>query len=341
MFESLTGNVVGFVAAAVAIGLAGSRLARVSDQIADKTGWGEAIVGAVFLGGSTSLSGIVTSVTAASQGRAELAVSNALGGIAAQTVFLAIADITYRRANLEHAAASVANLMQGVLLITLLAVPLVATSSQPVSLWGIHPASLFLIGAYGFGLKLITQAKTDPMWKATNTKESNLDEVDSSKVEDISLTSLGLQFVPLALVIGAAGYVVAQTGGAIAAQTGLSETVVGAMLTAISTSLPELITAIAAVQRGALTLAVGDIIGGNCFDVLFLAFADMAYRDGSIYHAISDREIFVVSLTLLLIGMLLLGLLRRERYGLGNIGFESFLVIILYVGGFAVLFSGT
>lgn len=119
---------------------------------------------------------------------------------------------------------------------------------------------------------------------------------------------------------------------AIAAQTGLTETV-------ISTSLPELVTAIAAVRRGALTLAVGDIIGGNSFDVLFLAFSDVAYRAGSIYHAITDREIFVVSLTILLTGILLLGLLRREKYGVGHIGFESFLILLLYIGGFVLLFT--
>ena len=38
--------------------------------------------------------------------RADLAMSNAVGGIAVQTLFLAIADVAYRRANLEHAAAS-------------------------------------------------------------------------------------------------------------------------------------------------------------------------------------------------------------------------------------------
>lgn len=341
MFESLTANIILFVVAAIAIGFAGSRMAKVTDLIADKTGWGEAIVGAVFLGGSTSLSGIVTSVTAASQGRAELAVSNALGGIAAQTVFLAIADIVYRRANLEHAAASVANLMQGVLLITLLAIPLVATTSQPIAFWGIHPASLFLIASYGFGLRLITKARTDPMWWATNTDESRFDEADDSNLENVSLTSLWMQFSLLGLTIAVAGYAVAQSGGAIATQTGLSETIVGAMLTAIATSLPELVTSIAAVRRGALTLAVGDIIGGNCFDVLFLSFSDIAYRDGSIYHAITQREKFIVSLTLLLIGILLLGLLRRERYGFGNIGFESFLIIVLYIAGFVVLFGGT
>lgn len=341
MFDSLTANIVLFIVSAIVIGVVGSRMARVTDNIADKTGWGEAIVGAVFLGGSTSLPGIVTSVTAASQGRAELAVSNALGGIAAQTVFLALADISYRRANLEHAAASVANLMQGVLLVTLLAIPLVAASSQPITVWGIHPASLLLIAAYCFGLRLITKAQTEPMWQATNTSESRFDEADESNLEDVSLTSLWLQFVPLTLTIGVAGYGVAQAGGAIATQTGLSDSVVGAMFTAIATSLPELVTSIAAVRRGALTLAIGDIVGGNCFDVLFLAFSDFAYRGGSIYHAITQREQFIVSLTLLMIGVLLLGLLRRERYGFANIGFESFLIIVLYVAGFAILFGAT
>ena len=67
---------------------AGTRLTAVADILAERTGLGEAVVGAVLLGAATSLSGIVASVTAAADGRAELAV----GGIAAQTVFLAVAE---------------------------------------------------------------------------------------------------------------------------------------------------------------------------------------------------------------------------------------------------------
>jgi hypothetical protein len=85
-----------FCAATVAIVLAGTRLTGVADVLAERNGLGEAVMGAVLLGGSTSLSGIVTSVTAASNGSAELAVSNAVGGIAVQTVFLAVADLAYR-----------------------------------------------------------------------------------------------------------------------------------------------------------------------------------------------------------------------------------------------------
>ncbi|MDJ0594293.1 MAG: hypothetical protein QNJ72_30680 [Pleurocapsa sp. MO_226.B13] len=107
MIQSLPISVALFIFAAVVIASVGVKMSQVSDRLADLTGWGEAVMGAVFLGGSTSLSGIVTSVTAAAGGHAELAVSNAIGGIAAQTAFLAIADIFYKKANLEHAAASV------------------------------------------------------------------------------------------------------------------------------------------------------------------------------------------------------------------------------------------
>lgn len=339
MVESLTINLGLFAVAAFVIGIVGTRLAKVADRLADKTGWGEAIVGAIFLGGSTSLPGIVASVTAAFGGHPELAISNAVGGIAAQTVFLSVADLVYRQANLEHAAASAANLIQGTLLIVLLAVPFLAMSSAPISVWGIHPASWFLIAAYIFGLRLVSQAKTEPMWGAKPTAETRFDEPEDERAGGSSLASLWIRFCFFAALLATAGYVVAESGVAIANSTGLSETIVGSLFTAISTSLPELITSVAAVRRGALTLAVSDIIGGNTFDVLFLAFSDFAYRSGSIYHTITQRQIFIISLTILLTGILLLGLLRREKRGIGNVGFESFLILILYLGGFWLLFA--
>jgi cation:H+ antiporter len=54
-----------FGVSAAVITVVGVRIARVADRLADVTGWGEAIFGAVLLGGATSLPGIVTSVTTA------------------------------------------------------------------------------------------------------------------------------------------------------------------------------------------------------------------------------------------------------------------------------------
>lgn len=337
MFNSLISSLAVFGVAAIVIGILGTKLTKVADEIADASGWGEAIVGAIVLGGSTSLPGIITSVTAAVNDHPQLAISNAIGGIAAQTVFLAIADIFYRRANLEYAAASLTNLLQGTLLIILLAIVLIGASTPKFSLIGIHPISIVLIAAYIFGIRLITSVKNNPMWGAKPTAEIDLAQSNKSLTE-VNLTKLWLLFAILGFLTGLSGYFVAMGGVAISTYSGLSETLVGSLFTAITTSLPELVTSIAAVRQGALNLAVGNIIGGNSFDVLFVAFADIAYGGGSIYQQFAASQTFVISLAILMSGVLLLGLLRREKYGIGNIGFESFLILLLYFSGFYLIF---
>lgn len=328
------------ILAAGVITAAGTRLARVSDRLADVTGLGEAVFGAVLLGGSTSLPGIVTSVVVAYQGYGELAVSNAIGGIAAQTTFLAVADLAYRRANLEHAAASLENLMHGALLMILLAIPLMAMFGPPVAPLGIHPASLLLVAAYVFGVRMVRYTHTAPLWHPEDTEElrDDVPEPDSGRGD---ARRLWVTFAVLAGIVAISGYVVAEIGLELVERTGLSETVVGAFITAIATSTPELVTSVAAVRRGALTLAVGGVLGGNAFDVLFLSFADVAFRDGSIYHAIASGQVFIIALTLLMTGTLLLGMLRREREGIANIGFESFVVMVAYVGGLILLVTAS
>lgn len=251
-----------------------------------------------------------------------------------------MADIVYRKANLEHAAASPANLTQGTLLLTLLTISLLAMAGPQVSVCAIYPASAVILVAYIFGVRVLSAAREHPMWNPRRTTSTRIDEVEEDTSGGSSLTGLWLRFFLLAVITGVAGYVVAESGVSISEQTGLLESVVGGLFTAVSTSLPELVTSVAAVQQGALTLAVGGIIGGNSFDVMFVAFADIAYRGGSIYHSLTQSQIFVLALAMLMTGVLLLGLLRRERRGIGNIGFESLLVLLLYGGGFLLLFFG-
>jgi len=339
--ESLTFNIGLFLLSALAIGLSGFWMTGIAERLAEKTGLGQALMGALFLGFSTSLPGIVTSVTAALEGYPHLAIGNALGDIAVQTAFLGIADITYLEANLEYAAADAATLTQGTLLIVLLAIPLLTIGYPSANLWGIHPASIALVATYIFGLRLVAEAQNLPMWKPQQTKESTVKEPQAEESESPGLISLWLRFFLLAAVLGIAGYGVEQAGVSIANSTSLSENAVGSLFTAISTSLPELVTTIAAVQRGAFTLAVSGVLGGNSFDVLVLALCDLAYGKGSIYEALTQSELFVLALTILMTGILLLGLLRREEHGIGNIGFESFFLLLLYVCGFLlVFFSG-
>lgn len=325
-----------FIAMAAVIGVVGTRLTRIVDELADRTGLGEAVAGAVLLGMVTSLSGIMVSVSAAWGGRPELAMSNALGGIAAQTLFLTIADICYRRANLEHAAASLGNIMQGTLLLCLLALIMVGRFAPELTLWQVHPVTPLLFFAYVFGLRLVSQTQSDPMWNPARTFETRVDEPEEDNLKR-SLSRLLVAFAILGALIGSAGWLLERSATVIADETGMSEAAVGVLLTSVATSLPELVTTVAAVRRGALTLAVGGIIGGNAFDTLFAAVSDVAYREGSIYHAIPDSVSLWIALSLLMNGVLLAGLVRRQRDGPGHIGFESVAIIICYLIGIAML----
>ena len=331
-------NIGIFIGAGVLILIVGTWLAGLADRFADRTGMGEAMTGTVFLGLVTSLPGLTTSITAAIDGRPSLAISNALGGIAVQTAFLGLADISYSRANLEHAVASVQNMMQIVLLAILLSMVLLAFSSPELTVAHVHPVSPAILLVAGFGIFIIYRSGKEPMWQPSHTRETVADVADeNNEQENLPLLALKLAVASLAVIL--AGVVVARTTGNIVDQTGMSEVVAGALLSGVVTSLPELVTSIAAVRRGALTLAVADITGGNFFDVLFLFAVDVAYLSGSAFHSpgIGAREVFMTALILLLNLILLLGLIVRQRSGPGNIGLESVLVLTLYLGGASAL----
>lgn len=322
--------------AAVVLGLGGTRFTRVVDRLADRTGMGEALAGAVLVGAVTSLPGLVTSIVGAADGNPSFAVSNSLGGIAAQTAFLAVADLTYRRANLEHAAASLSNLLQALLLITLVAVVLLAVAAPDVDVLGVHPATAVLPAVYLYGLRLTLAIGRDPLWSPIQTQETREDVPADEEQAGPALARLWTEFGALALVVAGTGYVVAIAGLSLIEQTGLSSSFVGATLTAVVTSLPELVTVLVAVRIGALTLAVGNIIGGNSFDVLFVAAADVAYRDGSIYHAIDAGTEIVLAGVVLLTAVLAAGLVRRQR---GGIGFEGVVILAVYAATLALTYA--
>lgn len=305
---------------------AGVRLTRVVDIIADRTGLGEAIAGAVLLGATTSLPGLVTTISGAVAGEAGFAVSNAIGGIAAQTTFLVIADMTYRRVNLEHAAASIPNLVQTITLVSLIGVVLAATGGPDVTVLAVHPATVILVAVYLYGLRLTSRTRDAPMWQPLQTDETVVDEPDDDP-DQPSDRALWTEFVLLALTVGATGWVIGRAGLSIADQTGLSGSLVGALFTSVVTSLPELVTVLAAVRMGAVTLAVADIVGGNTFDVMFVAVGDVTFREGSIYHAADQQAVFLMAVTVVLTALLAAGMIERERR---HVGFEGIAILGFY-----------
>jgi len=228
------------------------------------------------------------------------------------------------------------SLFQAALLLLLLAVPLIAHAGPEVSLWSVHPASLAIVVIYAVGTRTAARVRTGAMWRPVLTHLTRADVEEPESPDAPATASLFLTFAGLAAVLAVSGYLLAQAGGRIADATGLTETAVGALLTAVATSLPELVTTLAAVRRGAVQLAVGGIIGGNSFDVLFVVLSDVAYREGSIYHAIGPGELFWLAVGQAMTAVLLIGLIVRERKGPASIGLESVLLLAIYAGAVAL-----
>lgn len=335
MFSSLIPSIIAFVIAALVIVIAGSQLARRADTLADQTGLGEALFGVLLLAGVTSLPDFAATLSAAVDARPNLAMSNVMGSLAANLAFLGVADIVYRKANLEHAAASPVNLMLAGLLIVLLTLPLLAIFTPMVTQWGVHPVTPVIIAAYLFGLHLVRRTQARPMWFPRLTHQTVSDEPDEQHRGHPASVWPG--FIGMAIVTGIAGWILMEAAKGIADQAGLSETLVGGLFTALATSTPELVTTIAAIRIGALTLAVSNIFGTNCFNMLVVAAADAGYPHGSIYHDMAPVQMTWGLVSILMTAILLLGMVRRETYGIGRIGFESALILGVYAVALGVV----
>lgn len=338
MFSSLIPSIIVFCIATLVIVIAGSRLARLADELADRTGMGEALFGVFLLAGVTSLPDFAATLSAAIDARPDLAMSNVMGSMAVNLVFLGIADIVYRKANLEHAAASPVNLMLAALLIVLLTLPLLAIVTPTVSQWWVHPVTPVIVVIYLFGMHLVHRTQARPMWFPRVTHQTVPDK--PSKQHHGSLSSAWFIFIVLAVVTGVVGWLLMEAAKGIADHSGLSDTLVGGLLTALATSTPELVTTIAAIRYGALTLAVSNIFGTNCFNMLVVAAADLGYPHGSIYHDMAPVQMTWGLVSILMTAILLLGMVRRETYGIGRIGFESTMILSVYAVAIYIVVMG-
>src|SRR5918996_1552706 len=91
-----------FIVSGAVVVLAGARLAREGDRIADRTGLGATWVGAILVAGATSLPEIATDVSAVRQGEANLALGDLFGSSMVNMFILAVADLMTRQVRLAE-----------------------------------------------------------------------------------------------------------------------------------------------------------------------------------------------------------------------------------------------
>ena len=99
------------------------------------------------------------------------------------------------------------------------------------------------------------------------------------------------------IIIG--GDLVVNSASDIAIALGMSETLVGLTIVAIGTSLPELVTSLTALKKGENQLVIGNVIGSNIFNILFVLGTSSAISAIPLNSSMLTDVIFMVAVTVL------------------------------------------
>lgn len=328
---SLGANLLLFTGLATAIWFAGTRLSHLADAIGDKTGVGQAIMGLIFLAAITELPELVTTATAAYVGNAAMALNNMFGGIAMQTAILAVADAAAIHATLTSAPRKSTPALEAALLILLLAAILGVSGFGDIA----------LVGWVGFGvtgfamlycaaIAILNRYDAAHPWQPADLPEKPARSLTANGLRVRGLPALVAESAAIATVILVCGVTLVEVCQDLATQTGLGNSFVGATLLAITTSLPELSTTIAAVRMGAYTMAISNIFGSNMIMVLVLFPADIFYREGLLLDHMDETAQLALIAGIAVTSIYLIGLLVRRKPRILGIGLDSLIVLIVY-----------
>lgn len=324
-------NLVLLAVGGIVVWLAGARLAKHTDAVASKTGISRGFLGALMLGGITSLPEIAVSVSATAIGNAHLAANNVLGGIAMQVAILAAADVAIGKKAISTVARTASTNLQGVLLILLLSLTAAGVLiGEPRFTW-VGPWAMAILVGGGLGFFLIYR-----------TEKENPDEEPtplSDEERDTSMKSLVLRIAVASVLILIAGITVANAGDAIGEQTGLGASFAGMVLVAITTSLPEVSTTIGAARLGRADMAFSNIFGTNVFDVALIGIVDLVWMRGPVINELGRFSAVAAMLGIVCTAIYVIALERRRVPSFLRMGIDSMLVLVVYFGGVGVLYG--
>ncbi len=317
-----------FLVSSIAIVIAAIYLANNADVIAIRTGLGGALVGILLVASTTSLPEILTIISSINQGTPNIAAGNLLGSNMFNIVLLAVLDMAgrhervLRKAALKHAlTGSLAVFMIG------LAVLFLIIDAELMIGW-IGFDSIVIVLAYVLSIYLI---------RKNSNSDIGIEEAIPENLPTMRRAVIGFALAALVLVI--ATPILVDASAQIAEITGLGTSFVGTTLVAVVTSLPELVTCIAAIRISAHDMAIGNLFGSNMFNMFILGATDIFYTQGRFLAAIDSSFILVGILGLLMTAFgLISNLIRFERRA-GPLEIDALALVLMYFGGLWLLYA--
>ncbi len=268
------------------------------------------VVGAVIVGFGTSAPELLVSGIAAGNGDLALGVGNVVGS-------------------------NVANLSL-VLGAAALVVPLLVTKSvlareAPVSLFAVIVFAVFSSGGFEVweGILMLVLLIAILGWIIFGGNEDSIEELDFDEDQPMSTSVMQTVGGLVGTVLGAQLMVWGALG--IADRFGLSGGFIGFTLVAIGTSLPELVTAIAAARKGETELILGNLLGSNVFNSLAVGGAIAILGAGAIDDEVLRTYGIVVMVVVAALAWVFMVVRKRVSKP------ESVVLLTIYVLGILLL----
>ncbi len=240
----------------------------VDEAVSLSTQWGlgKAVIGATIVSIGTTTPEAAVSVLSAIQGEPGLALGNAVGSIICDTgLILGLASLIAPLSFNRELASRLSNVQVGAGILMVLACFPWSSPAKVFSQGGTLHQYIGIVFIVLLGLYVWQSIR----WAGAITPTSEHNEETEHKGSNTFLTLLKL-IGSIAIVVVSAQILI-PTVKTLAIRFNVPEEIIAATLVAFGTSLPELVTAITAVRRGHGELAVGNIIGADILNVLFVA----------------------------------------------------------------------
>ena len=291
---------------------ASSKLAGIVDELDKKTQLSGAFLGAVLLAGVTSLPELVTSVTGALLGEANMTLGNILGSNVFDIAIIGVLMVVFCR-HIVNKHLSKANVLFVVFTLAIsVLVLLCMIFDVAVVIPGINVNILTPIIIVLYAVALISTRKSEP--KVIDKEKSDI----PNKFAKYSVKRLWHEFSLFSLILVGVSIAITFLAENIADTYSLGRGLAGALFLGVATSLPEIIASFQLVRLGNFDAAYGDIIGSCLFNFGVISLADIVFVSGTVF--VSDMQSLVLSASLAFaaLSMLIFGIIRRRGKLLKN-----------------------
>jgi len=239
---------------------------RGASEIAARFGVSPMIVGLTIVGFGTSSPELVVNILSAAEGQTGLAFGNVVGSNIANVglilgVAAIIAPITIQ-GQVVRREVPLLLLVTTIMTVMVLDKPLEGLPGIIGRTESVVLLLLFCIFLYISALDVLQDRHGDALM--LDIEDNPLLKRQPDGHRQWLFVGLGL-----ALLIGG-GELTVRSGVSLAAQLGVSESIIGLVLVAVGTSMPELVTSIIAALRKESDLALGNVVGSNLFNSLIV-----------------------------------------------------------------------